>query len=232
MEPIPRECIAAVDVIVAKDTSEVGLLSKWNQIADVLVRYNLAMFEMIHPNQMLCHPSNRGKLGLNAAGSHRLVLRIKTVGGDKRELARATCFQLSTIPSKRDAQLLFNKSLVARADGLLAPVAGTERFLSVSCGHTASGCKAAIAGCRTDIPKLRDQSGNMDVKLIAGADKVLADMLTEGWKYLVVDSRVEERHGICVYECCRCVVCVLDVQALTLSIDISNMLAMLSPPPP
>ena len=63
MEPIPRECIAAVDVIVAKDTSEVGLLSKWNQIADVLVRYNLAMVEMIHPNQMLCHPSDMGQTG-------------------------------------------------------------------------------------------------------------------------------------------------------------------------
>ena len=203
MEPIPRECIAAVDVILAKDTSEVGLLSKWNQIADVLVRYNLAMIEMIHPNQMLCHPSNRGKLGINAAGSHRVILRIKTVGGDKRELARAACFQLSTIPIKRDAQLQFNKDLVTRAGGLLAPVTGTERFLSVSCGHTVSGCKAAIAGCRTDIAKLQNKAGKLDVKLIAGADTVLSDMLTEGWKYLVVDSRVEERHGMCA----SCVLC-------------------------
>ena len=192
--------------ILTKDTEELGLLSKWNQIADVMVRYNLALVEMIHPNQMLCHPSNRGKLGLNVAGSHRLILRIKTVGGEKRELARAACFQLSTVPSKHDAQLLFNKDLVARAGGLLAHVAGTERFLSVSCGHTASDCKAAIAGCRTDIAKMRDQSGNMDAKLIAGADKVLLDMLTEGWKYLVVDSRAEERHGICVYACCRCAI--------------------------
>ena len=203
MDPVPKACIDAVNAILTKDPKEVGLLSKWNQVAEILTQHHLAWHSLIHPNQMLCHPSNRGKLGLNAAMAHRLILRIKTVGGDKRELARAVCWQLSTDPSKRDAQLVFNKELVSRSDGLLAPVVGTERFVSVSCGHTAAGCKAVIARCRTDIAKLKDQSGHMDAKTIAGSDKVLEEMLSDGWKFLVVDSRVEERHNICMYLCAK-----------------------------
>ena len=87
MVHVPKSVMVAVDAILAKDTEEVGLLSKWNQVAEVLTDNYFAWHELVHPNQMLCHPSNRGKLGLNAAGAHRVLLRIKTVGGDKKRIS-------------------------------------------------------------------------------------------------------------------------------------------------
>ncbi len=105
--------------------------------------------EDVSPNVMLAHPDNRSKLGVNPFNAHRTGGHIKKVGAHIGLLTKAACFEMSPADPMRSMQIEFNKRLVLQSDGMLAPVSGGERFLSVSCGHTAQFYKAALASCRT-----------------------------------------------------------------------------------
>ena len=90
---------------------------------------------------MLVHPRNRGGLGINAFNSHITGGKIVRVGADLDELRKATVIEMSHDESERELQFAFNKRLIARSKGLLAPVRGHERFLTVACSHTVVFCR-------------------------------------------------------------------------------------------
>lgn len=52
------------------------------------------------------------------------------------------------IPTKNDQQLALNKTLVEQSGGLLAPLSGKERFVSVGTSHTCAFFRAAQANCK------------------------------------------------------------------------------------
>eukprot|EP00959_Pyramimonas_sp_CCMP1952_P029315 615501-Pyramimonas_sp.AAC.1 len=63
-----------------------------------------------------------------------------------RQLSHAVCFELGINPPLRWQHVAKNKSLVDRAQGLLAPVNGVERYVTVGRGRATAFCKQA--GCR------------------------------------------------------------------------------------
>jgi hypothetical protein len=172
--------------------SLLGPLTKWSTIADVLLEHKLAYkVEHVCCTDLGVHPENRAKLGVNAFNCHRVGSYVKQVGADFAELANATAFELSPVPHVREKQLGFNKKLVEHSGGMLAPMTGGERYLTVSCGHTAAFCKAVLAGCRTPQPSLANSDGILNLDHVAKGDAKLRSMIRDGWSWLVVSWQVE-----------------------------------------
>ena len=57
-----------------------------------------------------------------------------------------------------------NKAKVAASDGLLAPITGSEKYLSATGGHFEAFCKASIAGCKTSEPAVANDVGCVDLE--------------------------------------------------------------------
>ena len=93
-------------------------------------------------------------------------------------------FELSTEAGKRDQQVAANVTLVESADGALAPVNKTERYLTVATSHTAAFCKAVEACCKSPA------SGQpLEMK----ADEGLFKLITAGWPMNVISEHVENQ---------------------------------------
>ena len=145
MSPFPEWVTNEVDRLMATPIEEMAILQKWHMIKNVFLKAKIAYYLILHTSYIMTHPKNRGGLGLNAHNVHINGNTIRSVGADSSELARATCFELSHDEATRSKQLKFNKDLTDSSGGLLAPITGEERYLSVGCGHTAAFCRAANA---------------------------------------------------------------------------------------
>jgi len=168
------------------DDRSKGPITRFKEICVVLAEAKVSYtLPGVKATKILPHPLNRGGLGINPYDVHRNGKRLKTVGGDRRQLHGAFAFEFAPHGSSmREAQITFNAKIIDNADGLLAPITGEERFLSVGCGHTAAFCRAALHGCVTSEPELADNSNHIDiVKLVV--DKEIAGMLHEGWSWTI-----------------------------------------------
>ena len=99
------EVIAMVNQTMA---SEGGALSKWNSIAKKLLEEGIAYQIKLDVDEVLCHPLNRGGLGVNPHDCHEKLGAIREVGGDKRLLLHATCFELCPIGEANARAIKFN----------------------------------------------------------------------------------------------------------------------------
>ena len=103
---------------------------------------------------------NREWLLTSPHNAHKNGADIKSAGADLEQLSNAYCVELSESGARRDAHIAKNQALVQRAEGLLAPVTGVERFISVGCGHTSQFCKLADVGDATCEPSLQIPGAN------------------------------------------------------------------------
>ena len=186
----PQDVADQVQSILDQPMDKMGPITKWNAILEVL-KDDIYVLEDVSPKLFLVHPDNRSKLGVNPYNAHRVGANIKKVGADLVLLKKATCFEISPMIPMKLKQFQFNRSLVKQSGGMLAPVSGTERFLSVACGHTVQFCKAALAGCVTPQSSLADATGHLNVQAIASGDKDFQTMLEKGWSWTVVPWPVE-----------------------------------------
>ena len=69
----------------------------------------------------LVHPDNQGALGVLAHHCHGTLNTVRRIGADPTELAKATAIELSNHEETRDRQLKFNRDLISKAEGVLAP---------------------------------------------------------------------------------------------------------------
>ena len=89
-------------------------------------------------------------------------------------------------------QIEFNRVLIERADGQLAVINGSERYLTLSCSHMVAGCRAALEGCRTHCESIQDANGNINLLSLAAGDVCLKELIEEGWEWLVLPAACEE----------------------------------------
>eukprot|EP00959_Pyramimonas_sp_CCMP1952_P209983 4393519-Pyramimonas_sp.AAC.1 len=73
----------------------------------------------------------------------RNAARIHACGADIRQLSNALRIELGVACPLRWTHIGKNKQLVDRAQGLLAPMNGSERCVTVGRGHAAAFCKQA-----------------------------------------------------------------------------------------
>ena len=129
--------------------SDGPILSRMEEVMAILAKENLCTKLVLPASSVLVHPDNRGTLGINPFDCHRLGSEIKALGADLKEVRYAVCIELSRHRDLRHAQVSYNCDLVAASGGLLAPVTGREKVLSVGGGHLAAFVRAALAECRT-----------------------------------------------------------------------------------
>ena len=80
--------------------------------------------------------------------------------------------------------MALNKSLVDQSCGLLAPLSGKERFMSVGTSQTCAFFRAVQANCK------QPESCSGEITIQAG--EPLADILDNGWSWLVISGMVEQ----------------------------------------
>ena len=164
--------MAAVSVEIAKKeiagmlNSDQPSQAKWAEMKAFLSTNKMSYVQSICSDKMLVHPSNRGGLGLSHHNAHKSGSDICKVGENMDLLHSATCMELAVAEESKAKQLKFNRDLVGRSKGLLAPVNGGERFLSLANGHTAAFCKAVLATCTTTQKHLADQTGNLNPSIV------------------------------------------------------------------
>ncbi|CAE7030278.1 unnamed protein product [Symbiodinium sp. CCMP2592] len=178
-----------VDTVLARD---LPLVSKWKLVESTLLSCGLAWKACIHPSMLLVHPLNRGGLGINGHSAHAKGASLLASGFDRKFLHSSTCFELAVDEKTRREQLQFNEAMVGQADGLLAAVSRSERFLTVSSGHVSQFAKAAWSSCRTPQPVLQDQGGCLNRESLS-RDPEFKQMLDDGWNWLVVSSVAEHQ---------------------------------------
>ena len=80
--------------LLSQDEKEVGVLALWRDIEEVLLNCGSACKREIHSDEIMCHPDNRGGMGINWYNAHRNLRLIKSVGVDIAKLTDATCFEM------------------------------------------------------------------------------------------------------------------------------------------
>jgi hypothetical protein len=165
----------------------------WNSITQLLDQHGIGYRVTIDPNDLLVHPENRGKLPLNAFNVHGNGARIKKAGADPLLLNRSTCFEICPTNPIKEKQLDFNRNAVAQSGKMLAPVKGTERYLSVAGSHAAAFCKAMKNRCLTPQTSLADDGGRLSIESATGTDAAFRTMFEKGWLWTVIPWTVESR---------------------------------------
>jgi hypothetical protein len=185
--------ITAVDLVL-KNEKKIGVFSQWQALSNLMADHAVSYQAKDQDCKLfLCHPDNRGKLGLNAYNAHRNGSVIAKVGANLSELTNSVAFELSSVASKRQEQVEFNQTLVEGANGLLAPVNHRERFITVGCSHVTAFTKAALAGCKTPQKDLADADGRINSSHLAEHDPVLKHMFEKGWNWTIIPAMVEEQ---------------------------------------
>ncbi len=189
--------VAMINAILKDSSEDVGALTKWNQILRILFEYRIPYKRMVKLCELLVHPKNRGGLGLNAHDAHEILAKVKRVGADLEHLRKACAFEMSPLGVVRQSQIDFNKKLVASSQGLLAPVTGEERLLTVACSHFSAGCRAAVAGCKTNEQSLQGPDNTINLQALCTGDKnkVFTEIIANGFEFLIIPATVEQEFG-------------------------------------
>ena len=182
-----KEIIDSVNSIV---TEKCGMLSKWNRILKILLDNKIAYRRLVGIAEVMVHPSNRSGMGVNAYEVHMKLLAILKVGADVDLLQKATAFEMAPTGPARSVQVQFNEGLVKSSLGLLAPLTGDERLLSVACSHTTAGFRAAKANCRTSEEELATDM-KLNGQSIAEQDGEMARILDDGFEWCIIPSHAE-----------------------------------------
>ena len=98
--------------------------------------------------------------------------------------------ELAPSGPQRSSNIRLNEILVAKANGLLAEITGSEKYLTVGCGHTAAFCKLAKQGGKTPEPTMADGNWMIDHNKLA-TDNVLLSMIEEGWDWEIIPSYID-----------------------------------------
>ena len=187
----PPDVVKAVQSILDNArTGQVAPGTAWQDIRDILLKHNIARTTMVHPDQVMIHPSNRGGLGVNAYNVHSNGAKIKSQGVVSSELEKAVVVEASPAPDTKAAQVAFNTNLINRSKNMLAPLNGSELYLSLGTGHTICFFRAVDARCPTPELSLADKEGRLNPTTMCG-DLRWSEAAKSGWKMLVLPWQVE-----------------------------------------
>jgi hypothetical protein len=175
-----------VELVKAIMAEEGGPLSKFLKCKDALLAAKVGYYSTLDVDTMMVHPANRGGLGINHFNAHQVGFKIHKLGADMSQLKQACCMEMHPPGAARDQEVACNQGLVDKSAGMLAPVNGQERYVSLSTGHTAAFCKAAKGRCVTNISAIADAAGRIDLNLLSSSSSNFALMVGRGWSWFCV----------------------------------------------
>lgn len=175
----------------AWDDSSKGIMGRWKSVLQVLMCNNVAYKAKLAPCNLLVHPQNRGGSGIQPFNMHQKGAKIVACGAKFDLLIGSVAFEMHPEEAKRMKQVQFNENLALTSNGLMAPVQGGERYLTVSSTHTSQFCRAVSHGCLTPETQIQDSNGKLSLEML-GKDTVLKEMVTEGWEWVIIPWYVED----------------------------------------
>ena len=182
--PYQTAFINKVQAIIDLDERNTGPIAKVQLIvAELRSKGILRTEENVNPNDVMCHNSNRGGMGLSGPDGHQTMVDIKSSGVDMTEvLKNSSAFEKCPIEPLKSLQEKFNATVVANSKGLFPELLGGERLLSVGAGHWTAMLRAYKHRCRTTQKELADNEGLLDISIWSNN----ADFMTcynEGWTW-------------------------------------------------
>ena len=175
------------------DQARSGLTPPISAFRDVMDRFfkdGIATKQCVHPSKFLVHPANRGGLGVNAFNVHRVGAQIVRLGVEPQELQKGVAFERQPTEPGHSQQHNFNCRLIDSSKKYLAPVNGSERYVTVGTGHTVQFFRSVLAGCPTPEASLRDQAGNLNAQTLSDRDPRFAEAL-KGWEWTILPWQAE-----------------------------------------
>jgi len=140
-----------------------GVAQAFEAITGMLTTHGMLNSGTASALELMVHPMNRNGLGVNAFQVHAVGLRVHRLGWMNSEFTdKAFVFEVAREHTPRAVQLNFNQALVNRSNGLIAPLNGREKYLTVGSGHCSQFIKAALAQCRSHHKDLAGTDGKLD----------------------------------------------------------------------
>ena len=174
------------------DQKHVKPNTHFEQLIACLDQHNhMYVVKHIDPKFFMTHQANRGGLLLSPHNVHRNGARIKLAGADLKQLSNAYCIELAASGTTRNEHIAKNKLLIERAGGLLAPLNGSERYVSIGCGHTVAFCKQAGVQGETSEKGLQLADSKIIDQQLLFTDPVLKLMVLEGWQWKVIPAIID-----------------------------------------
>lgn len=164
------------------EDSEIPPNRRLDKLTALLKENALAYSTIATPGDMLVHPHNRGGAMLSPLDVHDKGQKIVDLGFRRSLLTDSLAFELSALEEKKKEQVAANHDLSNKSGGLLAPVSGSERFLTVSSSHTTAYLKACQAKCK------KVGGGFLTLE----HDEGMKDACSHGWPWLIVSWKAEQ----------------------------------------
>jgi hypothetical protein len=130
---LDREVVAAGEQILKQDPCDKASLTILREFMAFAKANNLVRWEpQVHPSEMMVSMFNRNGLMVKASEVHSKFKRIFDAGVDIPDNAYA--FEHCPIQGDplHDVQMEMMRNLTARANGMLAPMTGRERFCRIA----------------------------------------------------------------------------------------------------
>ena len=136
----------------------------------VITREGLLREERVKASSCIFDMDNRGGLGGNGHDAHKNGSQFFKTGADRDELKKALSIELCPIEPLRSLEFEKMERIVARSNGLLAPVSRREEDSTLACGHFAQFAKAVEHGCSTPFKNLQDRFGKLSKTHLSSLD--------------------------------------------------------------
>ncbi|CAE7621309.1 unnamed protein product [Symbiodinium sp. CCMP2592] len=171
----------AAEIARIMDNTEVQPNRKLDRLVNFLKESQLAYTTTLRPAELLVHPHNRGGRMLNPLDVHSKGQKLLDLGFRPSLLTDSIAIELSPLEDKRNEQIRANTDLSERSNGLLSPVLGSERAMTVSSSHTTAYLKASLMKC-----KRPNSGGSLSLE-----DECMRDAVNQGWPWLLISWRAE-----------------------------------------
>ena len=163
------------------DNKTDGVISKLEKVVNLLESRGWAEKIVLKPQQLVCHPSNRGSSMVNAWDCWKKGLNILSTGLKPSLLApNSLCVELARKPVDKKQQLLKNEELMDASENCLGRMTNSERYLTLGSSHFVYFCRALQQGA---VPP-----GGEKLQI----PEEMTALLSTGWSWTVLKAEVEE----------------------------------------
>ena len=184
--------ISAMEAI--RDDPVLAVNLKAGKMLNMLGSLGYIRIQNLKPSQLLVHPENRSGATVNPFNVHQKGWQALKVGWSAKKLEESYALEVSHNWSVKHKQLQAMQTLVEASQGMLAPVAGTEQYMSLSASHMSQFCKAVGAGCLTQDENLASINKvlSLDTLQQTFPDAGFKEAVTQGWRWHCIAFTVEE----------------------------------------
>ena len=185
-------------LVAVKDDSNIAINVKMGKILKLLQDHGMVYEQVLVPSLLAIDPDNRSGLMRNSFDVRSKGVLALKMGFQVSKVSEAFCFEVSGKKATKDQQVDKMRTLVESSDRRLAPLNGTERFLSVSCSHITQFLKAVACGqCFTSNEELLKHACSSHSLSLGSLeahyqDDQFAQMIKAGWPWKCIKAEVEE----------------------------------------